>query len=112
VPLQEYCHNSENTTFQERGKPTGLVDAIASNERHFSPLAAILENRRVTLFCYVEIVSGIPPVGITQNKRFLSCDTVFLGVQYVLTKVIFWCESVNVRDHILHLTLKQLNCPE
>jgi hypothetical protein len=28
------------------------------------------------------MVSGIPPVGITQNERFLSCDTV-LGVQYV-----------------------------
>jgi hypothetical protein len=53
------------------------------------------------------MVPGIPPVGITQNKCFLSCDTVFLGVRYVLTKVIFWCESVNVRDHILHLTYSE-----
>jgi hypothetical protein len=30
------------------------------------------------------MVSGIPPVGITQNERFLSCDTFLLGVQYVL----------------------------
>jgi hypothetical protein len=28
------------------------------------------------------MVSGIPPVGITQNERFLSCDTVLLGVRY------------------------------
>jgi hypothetical protein len=29
------------------------------------------------------MVSGIPPVGITQNERFLSCDIV-LGVQHAL----------------------------
>jgi hypothetical protein len=29
------------------------------------------------------MVSGIPPVGITQNDNFLSCDTVLLGVRYV-----------------------------
>jgi hypothetical protein len=51
APLEEHCHNSKNTTFQERGKPTGRGDAIVSKEkRHFSPLAAILENKRVTLF--------------------------------------------------------------
>jgi hypothetical protein len=51
APLEENCHNSKNTTFKERGKTTGWGDAIASKEqRHFSPLAAILENRRVTLF--------------------------------------------------------------
>jgi hypothetical protein len=33
----------------EREKTTGWDDAIASKERHFSPLAAILENRRVSL---------------------------------------------------------------
>jgi hypothetical protein len=27
--------------------------------------------------------SGIPPVGITQNVRFLRCDTVLLGGRYV-----------------------------
>jgi hypothetical protein len=27
------------------------------------------------------MVSGIPPVGITQNERFLSCDTVILGLR-------------------------------
>jgi hypothetical protein len=26
--------------------------------------------------------SGIPPMGITQNERFLSCDAVLLGVRY------------------------------
>jgi hypothetical protein len=51
APVEEYCHNSKNTNFQKRGKTTGRGDAIASKEqRHFSPLAAILENRRVTLF--------------------------------------------------------------
>jgi hypothetical protein len=50
APLEEHCHKSKNTTFQERGKTTGRGDAVASKERHFSPLAAILENRRVTLF--------------------------------------------------------------
>jgi hypothetical protein len=51
APLAEHCHNSKNPTFQERGKPTDRNDAIASKEqRRFSPLAAILENRRVTLF--------------------------------------------------------------
>jgi hypothetical protein len=45
APLEEHCHNSKNTTFQERGTTTGRGDAIASKEqRHFSPLAAILEN--------------------------------------------------------------------
>jgi hypothetical protein len=29
------------------------------------------------------MVSGIPPVGITQNERFFSCDAVLLGVRYV-----------------------------
>jgi hypothetical protein len=29
------------------------------------------------------MVSGIPPVGITQNERFLSCDTVLLGARHV-----------------------------
>jgi hypothetical protein len=28
------------------------------------------------------MVSGLPPVGITQNERFFSCDTVLLGVRY------------------------------
>jgi hypothetical protein len=37
--------------FQDRGKTTGRCDAIAPKEqRHFSPLADILENRHVTLF--------------------------------------------------------------
>jgi hypothetical protein len=41
----------KNTTFQDRGETTGQGDVVASKEqRHFSPLAAILENRRVTLF--------------------------------------------------------------
>jgi hypothetical protein len=47
----EHCCNWKNTAFQEGGKTTGLSDAIASKEqRHFSSLAAILENRRLTLF--------------------------------------------------------------
>jgi hypothetical protein len=50
APLAEHCRNLKNTTFQERGKTTGWGDAIASKERHFSPLAAILEDRHVTLF--------------------------------------------------------------
>jgi hypothetical protein len=50
APLEERCHNSKNTTFQERGKTTGWGDAIASKEQHFSPLAAILENRCVMQF--------------------------------------------------------------
>jgi hypothetical protein len=48
--LEEHCHNSKYTAFQERGKTTGWGDAIPSKERHFSPLTAILENRRVMLF--------------------------------------------------------------
>jgi hypothetical protein len=47
---KQHCHISKNTTFQKRGKTTGRGDAIASKERHFSPLAAILENRRLKLF--------------------------------------------------------------
>jgi hypothetical protein len=51
APLEEQCHSLKNTTFQESGKTTDRGDAIATKEkRHFSPLAAILENRRVTLF--------------------------------------------------------------
>jgi hypothetical protein len=30
------------------------------------------------------MVSGIPPVGITQIERFLSYDTVLIGVRYVV----------------------------
>jgi hypothetical protein len=48
APLEEQCRNSKNTTFQERGNTTGRGDAVASKERHFSPLVAILENRHVT----------------------------------------------------------------
>jgi hypothetical protein len=49
--LEEHCHNSKNTTFQERETTTGQGDAFASKEqRDFFPLADILENRRVTLF--------------------------------------------------------------
>jgi hypothetical protein len=32
APLEEQYHNSKNTTFQERGKTTGLGDAIALKE--------------------------------------------------------------------------------
>jgi hypothetical protein len=50
TPLEELCHNSKNTSFQEREKTTGTGNAIASKELHFS-LAAILEKtRRLTLF--------------------------------------------------------------
>jgi hypothetical protein len=31
------------------------------------------------------MVSGIPPVGVTQNGRLLSCDTVLLGVECIVT---------------------------
>jgi hypothetical protein len=60
----------KNTTFHERGKATEWGDAIPSKEQHIFPLAAILENRRLALFNWVDMVSGIPPVGITQNQRF------------------------------------------
>jgi hypothetical protein len=41
----------KNKTFLERGKTIGQGDAIASTEQqHFSPLVAILENRCVMLF--------------------------------------------------------------
>jgi hypothetical protein len=72
---EEHCHNSKNTTFQERGKTTGWGDAIASTEqRSFSPLAAILEIRRVMLFHCVDMVPGIPPVGKTKHERFLNFE--------------------------------------
>jgi hypothetical protein len=69
-PLEEHCNNSKNTTFQERGITIGQGDAITSKEQHFSPLMAILENRCVTVFHSVNMVSGIPLEGITQNERF------------------------------------------
>jgi hypothetical protein len=31
--LEEHCHNSKNTAFQERGKNTGWGDAIISKEQ-------------------------------------------------------------------------------
>jgi hypothetical protein len=33
APLEEHCHNSKNTAFQQRGKTTGRGDAIASKEQ-------------------------------------------------------------------------------
>jgi hypothetical protein len=33
------------------------------------------------------MVPDIPPVDITQNERFLSCDNVLLGVRYVDGKI-------------------------
>jgi predicted RNA-binding protein with RPS1 domain len=42
------------------------------------------------------MVSGIPPVGITQIERFLSYDTVLLGVRYV--------ESVNNLQGLVHVS--------
>jgi hypothetical protein len=37
-----------------------------------SPLAASLENRRMTLFHLVDMVSGIPHAGLIQNERFFE----------------------------------------
>jgi hypothetical protein len=81
-PQQNVVTTPKNKTSREREKTTGQGFAIASKERHFSPLAAIFENRPVTLFHSVDMVSGIHPLGITQNERFLSCDTVLLGVRF------------------------------
>jgi hypothetical protein len=44
------------------------------------------------------MVSGIPPVGITQNERFLRYDTILLGVGYVyfclfIYFIIYWPAS-------------------
>jgi hypothetical protein len=50
APPEEHCHNSKNTTFQERGKTTGRDNATASKERYFLPLMTTLENRCVTPF--------------------------------------------------------------
>jgi hypothetical protein len=33
------------------------------------------------------MVSGILPVGITQNEHFLSCDTFLLGLRYIYTEL-------------------------
>jgi hypothetical protein len=44
------------------------------------------------------MVSGIPPVGMTQNEHFLSCDTVLLGVQCILCGYVLATSS----DHPLH----------
>ena len=41
----------------------------------------------MTLFHYVDMVSGVPPVGITQNERSLSGDTLLLGVRHVDIRV-------------------------
>jgi hypothetical protein len=71
APPEENCHNQKNTTFLDRGITTGRGNAIASKElRHFSPLMAILEKRRVTLFHRVDMGSDIPCVSITKNERF------------------------------------------
>jgi hypothetical protein len=54
-------------------------DAITSKgQRHISPLAAILENGRMTLFHLAGMGSGLPHVGITQNERYfelLKCSS-------------------------------------
>jgi hypothetical protein len=50
APPEEHGHNLKNTTFQEWRKITGRVDAVTPKECRFSPLATILDNRRVTLF--------------------------------------------------------------
>jgi hypothetical protein len=47
--LEKYSF-SEGGKERERERNTVWGDAIASKERHFSPLATISENRRVTLF--------------------------------------------------------------
>jgi hypothetical protein len=39
------------------------------------------------------MVSGIHPVGITQNECFLSCDTVLLGVR---------CVSLSLTPFLFH----------
>jgi hypothetical protein len=36
------------------------------------------------------MVSGIPPVGITQNERFSSCDSVLLGCDVLLYFISFY----------------------
>jgi hypothetical protein len=40
APIEEHCHNSKNTTFQEKGKTTGQGDAIASKEQQYFSLLA------------------------------------------------------------------------
>jgi hypothetical protein len=60
----------EKYNYAGERKTTGWGDAIASKERDFSPLMATLENRFVTLFHSVDMVSGIPLVSITQNEHF------------------------------------------
>jgi hypothetical protein len=93
-PLAEHCHNSKNTTFQKRVKTTGRDNTIASKEQHFSPLATILRNRRVKLFYQVDMVSGIPPMDITQNERFLRCDTLLLGVRYIYIYIYIYMHNL------------------
>jgi hypothetical protein len=51
------------------------------------------------------MVSGTPPVVITQNERFLSCYTVLLGVRNVT--VCFVVPAFNKTDEFLELI--QLN---
>jgi hypothetical protein len=43
------------------------------------------------------MVSVIPPVCITKNERFLSCDTVLLGVRYAVM-----LDSLIFRVRIIH----------
>jgi hypothetical protein len=48
--------------------------AVVNN---FSLLAAILENRWVTLFLYVDTVSGTPSLDIAQNELLLVVTVFF-----------------------------------
>jgi hypothetical protein len=48
------------------------------------------------------MISGIPPVGITQNKRFLSCDTVLLGVRYHNSLYTATCFYTSYHHHTVY----------
>jgi hypothetical protein len=48
------------------------------------------------------MVSGIPPVGIAQNERFLSCDTVLLGVRFN--------ESFRICDYLCVQNSEEVTC--
>jgi hypothetical protein len=78
TPLKECCHNSKNTSFQERGKKP-LAGAMQLHQKNDAspPLVVILENRCLTLFHEVDMVSGIPLVGVTQNEHFFLVVTLF-----------------------------------
>jgi hypothetical protein len=95
APPEEHCHNSKNTTFQERGKTTGRGDAIViKRTTTLLPSHGHFRKKCVMLFHWVDMASGIPHVGINQNEWFVVVTLFFWQCQHSYDSYWQWASRI------------------